>query len=416
MFGYRTGYGARGDAGYAQHANLGTIVANAIEAAVAANGYPSSDLAGLRAWVLANFQPGMSWGVVANPTDRIELDLQGNGTLSAWWDDASTNSYALNGSTDTVVSHTYASAANRPVVVLGDVTRWTSPDTTDGRTSYGTDVRYLPSSLTYLNVWGSNTLTGDIAALSASLTYLNVTGSNTLTGDIAALSASLTLLNVRGSNTLSGDVASLSASLTYLNVQGSNTLSGDVSALPASLTFLQVWGSTTLSGDVAGLPAPLTSLNVFGSNTLSGDVAGLPAPLTSLSVFGSNTLSGDVAGLPAPLTYLRVFGSNTLSGDVAGLPASLTFLSVGGSNTLSASLGTSAGIPTPVSYVNVDNMVSGSVDNVLEAMAANVGATKPRGERIVRLSGGSAQPRTTASDAAVATLTSASPPYTVTTA
>ena len=394
MFGYRTGYGARGDAGYAQHASLGTIVANAIEAAVAANGYPSSDLAGLRAWVLANFQPGMSWGVVANPTDRIELDLQGNGTLSAWWDDASTNSYALNGSTDTVVSHTYASAANRPVVVLGDVTRWTSPDTTDGRTSYGTDVRYLPSSLTYLNVWGSNTLTGDIAALSASLT----------------------LLNVRGSNTLSGDVASLSASLTYLNVQGSNTLSGDVSALPASLTFLQVWGSTTLSGDVAGLPAPLTSLNVQGSNTLSGDVAGLPAPLTSLSVFGSNTLSGDVAGLPAPLTYLRVFGSNTLSGDVAGLPASLTFLSVGGSNTLSASLGTSAGIPTPVSYVNVDNMVSGSVDNVLEAMAANVGATKPRGERIVRLSGGSAQPRTTASDAAVATLTSASPPYTVTTA
>jgi len=349
MFGYRTGYGARGDAGYAQHASLGTIVANAIEAAVAANGYPSSDLAGLRAWVQANFQPGMSWGVVANPTDRIELDLQGSGTLYAWWDDGGTNSYALSG-TDAVVSHTYASVANRPVVVLGDITSWNGTNTADGRTSYGGDIAYLP--------------------------------------------ASLTLLSVLGSNTLSGDVAALPASLTLLNVCGSNTLSGDVAALPASLTLLSVWGSNTLSGDVAALPASLTYLNVLGSNTLSGDVA----------------------ALPASLTLLRVLGSNTLSGDVAALPASLTLLNVWGSNTLSASLGTSAGIPTPVSYVSVYNMVSGSVDNVLEAMAANVSASKPRGDRVIDLSGGSAQPRTTASDAAVATLTSASPPYTVTTA
>jgi hypothetical protein len=236
------------------------------------------------------------------------------------WGDGSANTYTLKATVDTAVAHTYASGAVYAITITGaqNIVRLTSIYT-DGRANWGANISAW-TSLTYLTVTGSNTLSGSVAALT-SLTYMSVTGSNTLSGSVAALT-SLTILNVQGSNTLSGSVAALT-SLTSLTVTGSNTLSGSVAAL-TSLTSLNVQGSNTLSDSVAAL-INLTTLFVTGSNTLSGSVAALTS-LTYLYVTGSNTLSGSVAALTS-LTLLRVTGGlNTIDWTTVGPLTKLTTL------------------------------------------------------------------------------------------
>jgi len=149
---------------------------------------------------------------------------------------------------------------------------------------------------------------------------------------------------------------------------------------------------------------------------VSGALADLPSGLTLLSCWGgNNAVSGALADLPSGLTLLSCGGgNNAVSGALADLPSGLTLLSCwGGNNAVS---GPATTLPSPLSYLVVDDLTTGVVDDALCAMAANVGASKPRSERIINLSGGTAQPRSSASDACVTTLTGASPAYTVTTA
>ena len=258
-------------------------------AALEAQGTPAD--APLLAWLAEHYQPGMPWGVLSNPTDRIRLLLRGVGTARAWWGDGAEQTETLMSGSDTTFERVYGSAATRGVVVLGDV-RELRATAAGGLTSFG----------------------GDIAGLPTGLTYLLVTGSNTLSGDIANLPTALTILDVWGSNELSGDIAGLPTGLTYLSVQGSNELSGDIASLPTDLTYLRVLGSNTLSGDIASLPTDLTYLSVLGSNELSGDIASLPTDLTYLFVLGSNTLSAPTTVLPAPLSYCRVSRLTNLEG------------------------------------------------------------------------------------------------------
>lgn len=242
------------------------------------------------AWIDSGFTPYHC--VLSQPATQLSIQFGVRVAVSGhkvnvWWGDGTSNSYTPGTGSNTSCAKTYGSTALRPVVVIGRVNHLESTNI-DGKTAFGGRVHGFSNALTYLNVGGTNTLSGSVAGLTA-----------------------LTFLNVQGNNTLSGSVASLTA-LTYLNVQGGNTLSGSVSGLTA-LTFLYVIGSNTLSGAVTGLTA-LTYLNVGGSNTISGSVAGLTA-LTLLNVGGSNTITGWelVAGSAAGLCVFNQRGLTVLS-------------------------------------------------------------------------------------------------------
>ena len=182
-----------------------------------------------------------------------------------WGDGSARDTYS---GTDQAWSHDYGSAVNATVRIFGSVVL-TKFKMTESGADISFDVVNLPSGLTYLIVWGSNTISGDVVNLPSGLTYLIVYGSNTISGDVANLPSGLTYFDVYGSNTISGDVANLPSGLTTWGVWGSNTLSGDVVNLPSGLTYLDVYGSNTLSGDVVNLPSGLTHLNVGGSNTIA---------------------------------------------------------------------------------------------------------------------------------------------------
>ncbi len=240
--------------------------------------------------------------------------------------------------------------------------------------SLGGNVAQL-GDLTYLRVYGNNTVSGDVSALT-SLTYLEVTGTNTLTGSVTNLIL-LTKLSVAGSNTLSGDITNLSL-LTTISCIGINTLTGSVTG--KELIFLQVEGSNTISGDVS-LMTGLLTLRATGSNTLTGDISN-HVNLSFMLVSGSNTISGDIGvnDVVNGMNYVFLTGQNRIDTYTAGATWSNATVYI-----------------NPAAGYGLD---STEVDNILIDMANS--ASGPA-SKVITLQGANAA-RTTASDAAVATL------------
>ncbi len=164
--------------------------------------------------------------------------------------------------------------------------------------------------------WGdgtSNTYSGTDQAYSkdygsvGSRTVVFTSGSDKLT--------TFTMLQT-GAN-ISFDLAQLPRSLTYFYCTGSNTITGNLSSLPIGLTYFRCAGFNTLTGNLSSLPAGLTYFYCAGFNTLTGNLSSLPAGLTDFYCTGSNTLTGNLSSLPAVLTYFYCTGFNTI-GDYSG--------------------------------------------------------------------------------------------------
>ena len=183
---------------------------------------------------------------------------------------------------------------------------------------------------------------------------------------------------------ISFDLKQLPRSLTYLYCTGSNTITGNLSSLPAGLTYFACSGSNTIAGNLSSLPAGLTYFYVAGSNTITGNLSSLPALLTSFSCRGSNTITGNLSSLPAGVTYFACIGSNTI-GDYSG--------KIWAYNQRRVYLAPATG----------GGLSSAEIDQLLINLATAGGTWSV--EKQVYLRGTNAA-RTTASDAAVATLVS----------
>ena len=185
------------------------------------------------------------------------------------------------------------------------------------------------------------------------------------------------------------------------------TLSSISGAVPITLVTSQ-GGGVVNWGD--GTTTTLTS----GTNSLSHTYTGYSSAvvtvyeaqrITQLTYVAATASLGCTAfALPRALTTLYVTGSNTLSGDVSGLPSGLTYLYVTGSNTISTY--TSRSWPTSmrlarISPVSPGGLPATAVDQLLIDLAAY--ATTWTIEKNITLQGTNA-PRTSASNAAVATL------------
>ncbi len=208
------------------------------------------------------------------------------------------------------------------------------------------DLSDLPASLTQLEIYYGNEISGDVSTLSTNLERLAVTdGSNTISGDVISIPANLVLLYLDGDNTLRGDIQNIHADFDLFDVGGGNTLSGDVRFITNNGTLiLYVGGDNIITGDVGTIPGQVTSLSIFGDNRLSGNIETLHADISNFSVGGLNTIGGDLGGLRNNGTIdIDVRGSNTITGIVGNIPTvvrSLHLLSLEGRNTLSGNIET----------------------------------------------------------------------------
>ena len=160
------------------------------------------------AWIDSGFTPYHC--VLSQPatstTIQFDVRVKTSGhKVNVWWGDGTSNSYSPGTSADTACAKTYSGGVLRPVVTIGRVSEFRSAYS-DGRTVFGGHVMGFRDALTYLSVYGNNTLTGSIAGLT-SLKVISVSGSNTLTGwELVAASATrLCYLYQRGPTVLTSN-------------------------------------------------------------------------------------------------------------------------------------------------------------------------------------------------------------------
>ncbi len=167
--------------------------------------------------------------------------------------------------------------------------------------------------------------------------------------------------------------------------------------------FAMTQTGANISFDLVKLPRSLTYFSCLGSNTVTGNLSSLPIGLTSFTCTGSNTITGNLSSLPTGLTTFACTGSNTVTGNLSSLPAGVTYFTCTGLNTIGYYSGkTWANNQRRVYLTPVagGGLSSAEIDQLLIDLAA---AETWTGDKVVYLRGTNAA-RTSASDAAVATL------------
>lgn len=180
---------------------------------------------------------------------------------------------------------------------------------------------------------------------------------------------------------------------------------GGIVAFVGTLTYFYIITSgSNASHRMESLPSGLTTYNNQGLNTASGSVSNLPSGLTYYQSQGQNTTSGSINSLPSGLTFYYNSGSNTTSGSISSLPSGVTYyLNIGLNQVNQYTSGRVWANNMERVYHSPASgfgLTSTMVDNLLIDLA-NV-ATWVSNKQVWLL--GNNAPRTSASNAAVATL------------
>jgi len=201
---------------------------------------------------------------------------------------------------------------------------------------------------------------------------------------------------------ISFDIAKLPRNVTVLYILGSNTIYGDISKAPSALTYLYVAGNNTLSGDIGENLSSIATFRIQGANTIGGDVNDISVLTTYFYITGNNIITGDIANLKSALATFYCRGNNTLYGDMGLIPSIMTSFAADGFNTIDSY--TSKSWPADMSFINLEGiggLSSAEVDQLLIDLSTTTWAGTLKD---IDLTGTGNAPRTSASDAAVATL------------
>lgn len=180
----------------------------------------------------------------------------------------------------------------------------------------------------------------------------------------------------------------------------------NVSALPSTLLTLDFSGANVaITGLADDLPPGLVHLDLAGTDSnIQGEFYAAPASITYFDVSGTDsTMISFITNMPDGLVYFNATNSPVeVYGDMGALPSTLTYFSIGetGSAITASSQETSMGAGIKFIDLSNTNLGSGVVDDLLIALAKIPSWLAPKVLDI----GGNNAPRTSASDAAVATL------------
>ena len=218
--------------------------------------------------------------------------------------------------------------------------------------------------------------------------------------DISALKYSKNLGDLQLYNSLvNGDISSLEGNTNLTNININNTkISGDIRYL-RNLAKLQNMYllSTEVTGNIANLKGLTTLQNIELSDTeVTGDIANLKG-LTTLIKLNMSNVSGDIKSFKdMPSLNRLIFFDAFLTGDLATLPANVTYVSIWrNANVFTwGERNASSYILSMTGNIQINNIDKMLIDQ--SKCQVNEGTS----EKVISVVGA----RTSASDAAVATL------------
>jgi len=318
------------------------------------------------AWLAEAFDKADStdYVVLTNPSSsllfKIDVRVVNSGDkVEVWWDDGTTESFSPSTNSNSPIHKTYSTAADRTVVIVGNISRFES------------------------HYWdGGTTFSGDLTTLQ-SVTYLATSGACQAGGDIGNLPESLKTLSSNSSN-YSGSLADLPRGVTKFTVNSDSTITGTIADLPSGLLEFYCNGQAGITGDVADLPSGITRFTPGGDGTyISGDVSNISPSMVEFGMWRNN-LTGNIANVPSTIKDLLIAGDNTV-----------TYATTSGTHTWPSSMERIYLRPSATGI-----LTSAMVDALLIDLSA---VTTWKNEKFIDLQGNCAA-RTSASDAAVATL------------
>jgi hypothetical protein len=269
------------------------------------------------------------------------------------------------------------------IQLLSGLTSMTSILLNEG--NYTGDIQHLPDSIQDLSLGSSsfkstNTVFGNIGTLPSSIRSMQIYGLNTISGNVSSLSSLFTSSSqfskffLNGHNTITGDMSYLPnvwyigindepAVGSYLTSFTGNTLSGNL-VLKSALREIKIGGGNVITGNLSATTIPSTSnfaiFDIAGNNTIGGSVSLLKLPKTWFRLLGDNVVSGDIGtiiniGSNPLIEYIEfrnkgqlglianvavVTSGNTLSGNISSLQSCVSLESIifGGNNTLTGDL------------------------------------------------------------------------------
>ena len=241
---------------------------------------------------------------------------------------------------------------------------------------------------------------------------LNETGLRILSLNEISKFSGLTELSMTSCVLNTGALADLPiglTSLTWYNLSGL-TVTGALADLPTGLTYLY-WNNLpglTVTGALADLPTGLTDMTWYKMSglTVTGALADLPTDLTDM--YWNNlpglTVTGALADLPIGLTSLTWYNLSglTVTGTIDQFPSTITS-TLHVRSCVNTNIGYIGGAVPPWSAVTITFQNAWTATEV-DDFLINWATTAGYGVKMVDLRGDNAA-RTSASDAAVTTLT-----------
>lgn len=267
------------------------------------------------------------------------------------------------------------------------------------------DISHVPPSCTVFRPYGSNIVTGDIVALK-NCNDISIQGTNTVYGDIAHLTTSpMSQIMISGYNTITGDIAVFDNCLANtLQLLGYNTIYGTVNKYPNVLQF-SLTGNNTVSGNLnTTLDLPKCgNINISGNSTIVIDIPS-SSIITSIDLRGNVKLNS--LGVLSSCTTFKLasnYGIVTLD-ILSKLPMLSTFNILDGSGINIYTTGVfNNRLLAGIQIEGISTLTSEMIDLLLNDLTTATWITK--GYRYVQIRGMN-QPRTSASDSAVAYLIS----------
>ena len=204
---------------------------------------------------------------------------------------------------------------------------------------------------------------------------------------------------------ISFDIGTLPTGIEYVAIHSINTVYGTLNEIPTGITDFIVNGYNTITGDISSLSSSLINFEVRGYNTITGDVGYLPTNLETFILDGYNTIFGQIRNQPANLEAVYWLGYNTVSGSISDISPAAQTVYITGQNTVSDYYSWNLSTTVNIFYINPvspGGLASDEVDKFL--INADTYVTLWINGKTIYLKGNNAA-RTSASDAAVASLT-----------
>lgn len=163
-------------------------------------------------------------------------------------------------------------------------------------TIYGNIENIDWTSLQLIEIGGSGVKTGDIDSIAFATGFYHFnfggTANNAFTGSISSFPSTVTFLRLGGSSTVSGTTADVPTSCTTLVLVGTTELTGDVSSLPSVLQQLNITGATSaLTGTINDLPSNLRFVKIENNvHDVSGYTSGRSWGTLNFTTAGQRTM------------------------------------------------------------------------------------------------------------------------------